>query len=245
MTVPLEPTRPRRRAKLSSGVVDDLCAAIRGGDLPPGAQLPTEGVLCARFGVSRTVVREAISTLAADGLVMPQQGRGVFVADDLARQPFRLDQSGLDEARHVAQMMELRLSLEVESARLAAVRRSNADLDALRAADAAHLAAARAGEVGKREDFALHVAIARASGNRYVADFLAFLGPFIIPSPAMRHVTGLARAVYQDGLAAEHSAIIDAIEAREAEAASTAMRDHLLRGLELNRRLLAEDGDAP
>ena len=66
--------------------------------MPPGAQLPTEQELIAATGVSRTVVREAVAALRAEGLVITRQGVGAFVADN-ARRPFRID---VDELRRCA-----------------------------------------------------------------------------------------------------------------------------------------------
>ena len=79
-----------KRPKLSERVADQLREGIQKGDFAPGAQLPTENALVELFGVSRTVIREAISTLRVDGLVKAHQGRGVFVCEDISQQPFRL-----------------------------------------------------------------------------------------------------------------------------------------------------------
>ena len=231
------------RPKLSENVATQLRELIQQGDLEPGAQLPTESAMVEQFGVSRTVIREAVSALSVDGLVNAQQGRGVFVADDPSQQPFRLGRNGLSEADHIVQMMELRLSLEVESASLAAVRRDESDLRAINVAWQNHSDAMTAGETGHKEDFGLHLAIAEATKNAYIAGFLRYLGPFIIPRPAMTRFTGEERATYQRVLEHEHRDILTAITDRDALSAADLMREHLARGLDLNRRLLRQ-GDA-
>lgn len=228
------------RPKLSENVAAQLRELIQQGDLEPGAQLPTESAMVEQFGVSRTVIREAVSALSVDGLVKAQQGRGVFVADDPSQQPFRLGRHGLSEADHIVQMMELRLSLEVESAGLAAVRGDKADLQAIGDAWQIHSDAMSAGETGHKEDFAVHLAIAEATKNAYLAGFLRYLGPFIIPRPAMEHFTGPERDSYQRLLEREHQDILTAITDRDAVSAADLMRGHLARGLDLNRRLLRQ-----
>ncbi len=226
------------RPKLSEEVASQLRQLIQGGNLRPGAQLPTENAMIEQFGVSRTVVREAIAALSADGLVNSRQGRGVFVADDLTRQPFRLGDSELNEHDHILQIMELRLSLEVESAGLAAQRRTLQDLREIEDAFERMVEAQSRGQEGAEQDFAFHLRIAEATQNTYIAKFIRYLGPFIIPRPARRRVTGQERQDYLDGLTREHAKIRDAIAEQDEAAASEAMRTHLSRGLALNRSLL-------
>ena len=226
------------RPKLSEEIAGQLRQLIQDGSLEPGAQLPTENAMIEQFGVSRTVVREAVAALSADGLVRSRQGRGVFVAEDLTRQPFRLGDSALSEHDHILQIMELRLSLEVEAAGLAAQRRTSHDLREIEEAFERMVEAQRRGEEGAEQDFAFHLRIAEATQNTYIAKFIRYLGPFIIPRPARRRVTGVERQTYLDGLTVEHAKIRDAIAAQDEAAASEAMRTHLSRGLALNRSLL-------
>ncbi len=228
----------RGRPKLSEEIAEQLRQLIQDGQLLPGQQLPTESAMIEQFGVSRTVVREAISALNADGLVLPQQGRGVFVAEDMTQRPFRLGKVTMNECDHIVQIMELRLCLEVESAGLAAARRSLADLEKIDDALATLVTVQKRGDEGAQEDFAFHLQIAEATQNTYIADFLRYLGPFIIPRAAMRTVTGLERENYLEELSREHANIRDAIAREDAEAAADAMRLHLMRGLQFNRRLV-------
>ena len=222
------------RPKLGERVADQLRERIQKGDFAPGAQLPTENALVEQFGVSRTVIREAISTLRTDGLVKAHQGRGVFVCEDISQQPFRLCSKDLSEKDHIEQAMELRLCMEVSNAELAAVRRTEADIQSMAAALQKQHAAHLGGELGQTEDFSFHLAIANATKNSYMVDFLRFLGPFIVPVNSMHLMDQEELLSYQESLRQEHSAIAEAINSGDADAAGVAMRTHLRRGLQVN-----------
>ena len=120
------PLRPQRN--LSAELVERLTEEITEGRLRPGARLPTEAEMIRLFGVSRTVVREAIAAMRAVGLVESRQGAGVFVARDLMARPFLIDPNGLMSIAGVVQVMELRMGVEIEAAGLAARRRTPAQL---------------------------------------------------------------------------------------------------------------------
>src|SRR5689334_2626915 len=93
---PLAPTK-----NLTVKLVDVPSAEITGGKLPPGARLPTEQEMMASFGVSRTVIREAVSALRSEGLVTTRQGVGAFVASELPQRPFRIDPAGLKSLQEI------------------------------------------------------------------------------------------------------------------------------------------------
>ena len=112
--------RPRQRARgLANGLVEDLGEKIRSQSLRPGDKLPTESAIMQAYGVSRTVVREALSKLQAGGLVETLHGVGTFV---LQPRPggmggvFRLDPGEIATSVDVLAVLELRISLETESA---------------------------------------------------------------------------------------------------------------------------------
>ena len=222
------------RPKLSERVADQLRERIQKGDFAPGAQLPTESALVELFGVSRTVIREAVSSLRVDGLVKTHQGRGVFVCEDISQQPFRLCSKDLSERDHMIQAMELRMHMEVANAELAAIRRTDEDIQSIEAALKKQHGAHLAGELGQAEDFSFHLAIANATKNSYMVDFLRFLGPFSIPANAMHQMDQKELPIYQDSLRAEHLAIAEAIKAGSASDAGAEMRKHLVRGLQVN-----------
>src|SRR6478609_9635638 len=108
---------------LAEQVMARLSADIRGGRLAPGARLPTEQDLTATMGVSRTVVREAVAALRADGLVVTRRGSGAYVAENPTASPFRITAPQRGRLSDVLDVMELRLAVEVEAAGFAAERR--------------------------------------------------------------------------------------------------------------------------
>ena len=222
-----------------------LAAEIRSGRLPPGSRLPTEQELSAETGVSRTVVREAVAALRADGLVTTRQGLGAFVASDVQRWPFRIDANDLKSVSDVLQVIELRMSLEVEASSLAAERHDSEDLAKIEKALAAIDSEIESGGNAVDADFQFHLAIFNAARNRYFPQLLQFLGHFIIPRQ-MIHVgkeSDDQRARYLHRIQSEHVAIFDAIRARNPAAARKAARRHLSNAL--HRYQQAAAGSAP
>jgi DNA-binding FadR family transcriptional regulator len=194
--------------------------------------------MASAMGVSRTVVREAVAALKADGLVITRQGAGAFVAADTQR-PFRIDPAGLVSLDDVIGIMELRMAIEVEAAALAASRASEAQLRELDGLLAAIDAAIEKGDGAVNEDFALHRAIAAAAGNKHFAEFLSFLGHHIIPRQTVRMAQhGLNdQRTYLTAIQDEHRRIVEAIQRYDVSAARKAMRSHLNRSLQRYRRL--------
>jgi len=205
-----------------------LAADITSGKLTPGTRLPTEQQMIAATGVSRTVVREAVAALRAEGLVFTRQGVGAFVAES-ARRPFRIEPNELGTLREVLHVMELRTGIEIEAAGLAAERASAADLRAIADAYAAIEDAIARDESGVDQDFAFHRSIAQATGNAQFSHFLDYLGRFIIPRQTINSGTngGGGRRAYLQAIQKEHRAITAAIRAGAVAPARAAMRRHL------------------
>jgi GntR family transcriptional regulator, transcriptional repressor for pyruvate dehydrogenase complex len=233
----LRPLPPQRN--LAGEVVKRIADAVRGGWLEPGARLPTEKELMAAFGVSRTVVREAVAALRAEGLVTTRQGSGAYVAADASRVPFRIDPEGLSSIEDVLEVMELRLAVEVEAAALAAEKITLARLARIRRALRAVEVALRKGGSAIEEDFAFHRAIAAASGNSRIAELLEYLGRHVIPRQSIRvSVTSPdEQRRYLSRIQEEHGRIFDAIGKGDPAEARKAMRTHLARSLVRYRRL--------
>lgn len=236
-----EGARPPRRRSLAEGVVETITERIREGVLKPGDRLPTEPEMTAEFAVSRTVVREAISRLQAGGLVETRHGVGTFVLDVAPRSG--LDMTTVVTIRDVVAMLELRISLETESAALAAARASADDVAAMREALADFAADAEAGRDGVAADVRFHLAIARATRNRYFESVLRNLGTATLPRTRL-DLARIAADYGPDYLARtnrEHEAILEAIARGDADAARAAMRMHLSNSRE---RLRRASGDA-
>ena len=119
---------------LSDQVSQALLARIESGQLKPGEKLPSEAVLAPELGVSRTVVREAISRLKHGGLLESRQGSGVFVSLQPAINPLKIDDSVIESREALLQIVELRRAIESETTALAAQRRSRAQLAEIQAA---------------------------------------------------------------------------------------------------------------
>src|SRR3954466_4607748 len=120
-------------AKLSRRLFEQLAEQIKSGRFAPGERLPTEQALTRAAKVSRTVVREAVAALRAEGLVITRQGVGAFVSAEPQRAPFRIEPEPLRSVDDILDVMELRLGVEIESAGLAAERASKANVRAISA----------------------------------------------------------------------------------------------------------------
>jgi GntR family transcriptional repressor for pyruvate dehydrogenase complex len=230
---------PRRRPRtLALELVDALGDRIRDGRLAPGAKLPTEAEIMAEFGVSRTVVREAISKLQAGGLVATRHGIGTFVAGLGEAPPFRLTPEQFATLRDVIAVLELRIGIETEAAGLAAARRSADNLRAMRTALDAFAAAVEQGRDAVGPDFQFHLEIARATQNAHFAELMGSLGAMIIPRARLETPDPLdaQRLEYLRRVNGEHESIFDAIASQDAEAARAAMRTHLANSRERRRR---------
>jgi GntR family transcriptional regulator, transcriptional repressor for pyruvate dehydrogenase complex len=229
---------------LTHQLAAQLTADIVEGRLPSGSRLPTEQEMVAANGVSRTVVREAVAVLRADGLVIVRQGVGAFVARNV-RRPFRIDVDGLRSLRQALEVMELRMGIEIEAAGLAAERASAAQIRKIARAYEAVDHAIDRGEAAIDEDFAFHVGIAEATGNPQFPRFLQHLGRFIIPRKTVQvHSPNMPTGrTYLRTFQQEHGDIVAAIRAKTPAQARASMRRHLLNSIKRYRRLKAELGE--
>ncbi|MFC5386685.1 FadR/GntR family transcriptional regulator [Aquamicrobium segne] len=233
-----------RRKPLSTIVAESLLQKVRSGELAPGAQLPTEAELGAQYGVSRTVIREAVARLRSAGLVIPQQGRGVFVSEAPRVQGFTIPQEALRTLPETIALLELRLSVEVESAALCAERRSDEEAHAIRLSmeqvDAQHEDPTR---INIHYDYDFHLKIAECSRNEFIHGFLAYLRPVIVPRFQLGHIVASEhKENYYARIHSEHEAIVAGIERRDPQGAREAMRRHLHNSLERVRALALASG---
>lgn len=235
---------PTRRPKLSDRITTGLRQGFLSGQIEIGQKLPTETQLAENFDVSRTVVREAIASLVADGLVETRQGAGIFVLrHQLSAEPQPIKAKDTSHnISHALNVLEVRIALEMESAALAATRRSASQEAQIqeRFFEFEHLL--KLGQPTGAADFAFHRAIAEATNNAFYVEVLDSLGSRTIPcdvtSPyATEDVLSVA---YQTGLQREHLAILNAISAGDAPAARDAMRAHLSASQERYRQRLFE-----
>jgi GntR family transcriptional regulator, transcriptional repressor for pyruvate dehydrogenase complex len=221
-------TRVPKRS-LTQKVIEGLRAKIEGGDLPVGAKLPTEVGLIEEFGVSRTVIREAIAGLKADGLVEPRHGVGVFVTAPPASNVSTLFAIDTERLSSIIEALELRAAVEIEAAGLAAERRSPAQMAKIQEAFQLISKAVEAGDSAEKADFDFHMAIAEAANNGNFCEFLNYLGRRTIPRARLRGDGGdnSSNEHYLRKIHNEHLQIAEAISERSPEAAREAMRIHL------------------
>jgi GntR family transcriptional regulator, transcriptional repressor for pyruvate dehydrogenase complex len=242
-SISLSASRPLPAPRSLTGeLVARLTADITSGKIKPGSQLPTEQELIAATGVSRTVVREAVAALRADGLVVTRQGVGAFVPEN-ARPPLRIEFDPLSPLRAVLDVMELRTGIEIEAAGLAAERASPTQVRKVTECLDAITAAIKRGEDAIREDFALHCSIADATGNPQFRRFLEHLGRFIIPRQTIRGGPGMPRRTYSETFQREHRDIVQAIRAGAVAQARAAMRRHLGNSRKRYQRFAAKLGN--
>ncbi|MFC5067320.1 FadR/GntR family transcriptional regulator [Flaviflagellibacter deserti] len=219
----------RRRDTLSHQVLEAMRERIANGDFKSGEKLPSEQELIEEFGVSRTVVREAIASLKAMGIVSTQQGVGAFVVQLSESPAFQIERASLDIIHEAVSVLEVRISLETEAAYLAAERRSASDIEAMKAAlRDMEVSIAENGDA-VQADLDFHSAIARATGNKHFLSLFSYLGTLLIPRTRLQtfQLQTSSREDYLRRILREHAIIFQAIEGQEPDHARDAMRSHL------------------
>lgn len=229
-------TPVQQRSSLSRLVAEQLEQLILNRKIEIGQKLPTEAQLCDQFGVSRTVIREAVAKLKSLGLVETRRGSGTTVKRNApADKPlmYGIKQDAVDDILHI---LELRISVEKSAAAFAAERRSEQDLKRIEQAHNDFLTSINHPEkLGREEDFRFHLAIAQASKNPLFVGMFEQLSQGGIPRAKLMDIGGdqVKSNVYLTRIASEHQAIFDAIRDQDADAASSAMKQHLCRALKM------------
>ena len=223
----------RSPGKLSEAVRDQLESMILTGEMKVNDQLPTENALAGMFGVSRTVIREAIHRLEAQGLVQARVGSGSYVL------PFRIDEIKAAMLRYGSlnpqpdtflHMLDLRELIECENAARVAQKTTKEVLQTLRDLLSEMQTLADSVKDGKDEagrlmqaDMDFHMTLARATGNPFFATILEPLKHLV-----STHLAGIYRGSEPVGdTFAEHKAIVDAIEANDPVKARQVMLHHI------------------
>jgi DNA-binding FadR family transcriptional regulator len=215
-----EPTLADRVTRL-------LAEQLRNGMYAVNSRLPTEKAMAENLGVSRTVVREAISRLKSEGLVETRQGSGTVVLDPKSSAVFRLHSADDNPAQGVLRIIELRCGIEAQMAALAATRRTASEMAAIKRALKDIDRAVAAGGDGVREDLMFHMAISQATKNPYFMDLLGMLTRAIEDAIQVTRSNEARRADFTAEVRAEHEAIAEAILARDPDAARAAAFTHM------------------
>lgn len=215
--------RPVERSSLVEQTATELDRLLRGGEWSVGQRLPGEVELGRLLGVGRSTVREAVRSLIATGQLEARQGAGTFVASTTAVAGW---ERHLRRAA-IADVYEVRIALEVEAARLAATRRTDADLDALDAAMAARGAAIGA-EAFVDADMAVHRAVIAAAHNPVLDDvFAAFAAPLRVALLDLVRDDELRTDAEHDDSTHAHHELVAAIRAGDPAAAVAATRHNV------------------
>lgn len=221
-----EDLRATRPPRLADQLYDRLLQQITYGKYPEESRLPSEFDLCATFGVSRPVVREALFRLQADGVIVSQRGAGSYVRKRPSPELIRLAPiGGLAE---LVRCMELRSAVEGDAAYMAAARRSEDDLDIMAKALDDMRVAFEARQVGNDADYRFHQAIAVACGNDLFVTTLQSLSQQIFDYMRVMRSLALSSAVTRgQQVQREHECIFQAIRDQQPDAARDAMREHI------------------
>lgn len=212
---------------LTDKVTDLLATQIRNGVYPVNARLPTEQFMTEEYGVSRTVIREAISRLKSEGLVETRQGSGTIVLSPSSYDSFKLPADTADHAQGVIHILELRKGIETEMAALAAVNHTAEQLEKMRQALIDMDTATANGEDGVKEDLAFHTAIAKASHNPHFPELLKMLTRALEDAIRVTRGNEAKTSSMGEQVRLEHQAIFKAIEQRDPDEARKAAFKHM------------------
>jgi GntR family transcriptional repressor for pyruvate dehydrogenase complex len=194
----------------------------------PGDKLPSESQLGEVFGVSRSVVREALAQLKYEGLLESRQGKGIQVVGTSGRRFFHVDEAEQLTREELTHFYEIRAIIEGEAAALAARRRKAAHVKKMRGCIARMATAVKSRTDGTKPDLEFHQTIAEASGNTYIKDLMGYLTSKACMVIRTARENSSREAKLPALVQREHEAIFEAISAGDADAAMACSRRHLL-----------------
>ena len=234
---------------LTDRVKLDLMRLIEADGLKVGDKLPPADQLCEQFSVSRTVVREAIASLKAEGRLRSLRGSGVFVSKPRETTAVPMFMAAPQEIGDVLDFMEFRVSVEVEAAGLAAERRTEVHLLRMEQALAQFRRAMQENSLATEADRAFHRAIADATNNNRFRLFVDEMGDRLIPRRTLgaSFVDEASKTEFLGHIETEHLRILAAVTDRKPDEARLAMRRHLEDGRRRYRewRMAQDFGPVP
>lgn len=218
----------RKRERLADQLYGQLLEKIVAGDLKEGDKLPSENEISRSFSVSRPVIREALLRLQADGLVFSRQGAGSFVKGRPPEQLIRFAEPS--DVAGLLRCFEARMPIEGTIAALAAQRAGEEDKKAIAKSQLAfETQIARAG-LADQEDFAFHMAIAKATKNDIFVSILSSLTSAVMSAMKVNlSITQRGSPERIRRVCEEHKAVSDAIKTGDAASAELSMRYHIHR----------------
>lgn len=220
-----------RGATLGDQATNVLRRNVVNGEWPIGSMLPSETTLAQDLNVSRTVVREAVSRLKAEGLLASRLGRGAFVSSDRPQMGFAIGKQDVENLRKLSQILELRLGLEIEAAAIAASRASAAQQAEIQAAadmfDRDSGGGPSGVSAGVGADLRFHRAVCDATGNDYYLGLFNYLGASLRETMLVGRLQAVKCGRDSHIAAFEHHAIAGAIANGDPDLARGRMRAHL------------------
>lgn len=245
-TLPAGRIQPVRPVRLYKQVVDQILSLIESGELAPGDRLPAERALADQLQVSRASVRQALTALEISGAVLVKAGSGVYVSEPSGD----VDQvaATLTEAAGPLEILESRSLFEPGVAALAAARRQDGDLVAMRSFVQTMEDELAQGRDGWDADWGFHEALGRATGNpsieRVVSDLRDQMGQRIW---SLMRVRNMARVNNARRYLKDHAAILRAVESGDASRSASLMAKHInnvLRDLNSPSQMLSASASA-
>ena len=220
----LETLTVKDNHEIQKTIIGKIKELINYKNLEPGDKLPSERMLSEKFEVSRGMIREAIQKLEFYGLLESKPQSGTFVANiGVIALNGMIDDILRLEDQDFKSLVETRILLELKTARLAAMRRTDDDLLNMKSALIAYSEKVNNGEDAVQEDLLFHLAIAKATGNSTINTFMLMITPEIITNFETYHVCD--KGLSETGIN-EHQAIYDAIEQQNPQLAKKKMKEH-------------------
>jgi GntR family transcriptional regulator, transcriptional repressor for pyruvate dehydrogenase complex len=231
-------TLPLASTSLTDQVAQALRERVESGRYSAGHKLPTEPQLAQTFGVSRTVIREAVSRLKSAGLLESRQGSGVYVLEAARFKPLNAQPPASLNEQAVLQIIEIRRAIEAEAAALAAQRATKTQIQDIQQALERLNRATAQGKDGVQHDVQFHRSIALATGNVYFLQVVDFAAQYIQSATQATRANEAQRRKFALQVEQEHQAIVLAIAAHDSAAAQRAATLHMKNAA---KRILAAD----
>jgi DNA-binding FadR family transcriptional regulator len=216
---------------LADRIYSDILNSIMEGEFKEGDRLLTEHALAERFATSRPTVREALARLRADGIIVTRRGSGTTVGRRPDPDVRRF--APLETLSDIRRCYEFRVVTEAGAAELAALKADDNDILAIQQAFDELERVVETQGIGAKDDFAFHLAIARASKNQFFITVLSFIEEQVVFSMNLSRNLSLVKTIERQRLVqAEHLEVLEAIRARDPARAGRAMRAHLENALD-------------
>ncbi|MCG5075989.1 FadR/GntR family transcriptional regulator [Paraburkholderia tagetis] len=220
----------QKAPNMPARIYSDILNRIIEGEYKEGERLPTEHMLAERFATSRPTVREALAQLRADGIIATRHGSGTTVMRRPDPDVRRF--APLETLSDIRRCYEYRVVVEAGAAALAAQKADDADIAAIRREWDNLQTIIETSGIGAKDDFAFHMAVARASKNQFFITALSGIQEQMVFSMNLSRNLSLVKSIERQRIVQqEHLEVLEAVQARDAQRASQAMRDHLERAV--------------